>query len=1113
MANKVLGHIESIAGKVTVLHKDGSGEFLTLDAGVYLDDVIAAGKNSHVRIQLVDGSGLKLESGQTAVLDTGLVGSIESHMMATVPSIGILTSVHGDVQIVRDGQALILKAGDSLLAGDILKTGLDSAASLRMLDGSNMNIGPDFLAHLNDDLFPSNYERYLSQGLEDPATIQAAILAGQDPSKDLPPPGIGESGNEGGEAIVISLSDRAVTPESGHDTHDQELPFRLSDEEMLQYPVNVRPDDYPDDPPDAFPDALDDVFVTDEDSVLAGDVSANDTVGNAPATFEVGAGPGNGTLEFNPDGTFSYTPNPDFNGPDSFTYVVTDADGDQGTATVGIQVDPVDDFPVAGVVSVLVDEDGLPSGNDDVAPGDDVGLDELGVPLTNETVATGTLTFSYGGDGAGDVDFISLDGTTADFTSQGSPVVYSWDGAAHTLTAATSTATVFTLVLEVDGLDIPTGAYSLALVGPVDHDIPGTEDNITVTLPFVVTDVDGDAVDGAIAVNIDDDVPVVSDLALGEVTEACNPQNLGSAAIVLGMEPGADGLQSVVFTPDQPNSGTLQIVDGDLVYTPPVDVDNSDGSVSQSFTVEVTDGDGDTATSTVTVDVVRAKIVVGSNADDSGPDDGIDPHILNETGVTSGEINGTASPDILNGDLGGAASTNTNANIILMLDTSGSMGSPISFTDSTGVTSSMTRLDAQKLAVNSLLNEMATSGASEVRVYIIEFNMNASSLGSFDLKTGNGLQEAIDAVNSTENGGATNYEAGLQQAINWSADPGNLLSGGNVVNQAIFVSDGKPNLFIQSDGSVSGTVSASTAMSQILGTDSSGQEQDTTNEVQTLENQFGPIEAVGIAITRQSSINNLDQVEGEPRSSESADNISTANELISVLSDLNPLNQLTAAGDDVINGGDGNDFIFGDAPFTDILAETQGVSLPPGSGWQVFADLEATSNWSHDDTANYVRNNHVELGAETIIDDVGRLAGHDSIDAGAGDDVVYGQEGDDSITGGSGDDILSGGSGADMFIWTADESGLDRVVDFNTEEGDVLNIADLLVGVDNPTAGELDGSYLSVASGSSTTITIFGDSGNADQVIELAGYDTTGRTGIDILNDLLAGPSPGLIVD
>ena len=41
--------------------------------------------------------------------------------------------------------------------------------------------------------------------------------------------------------------------------------------------------------------------------------------------------PANGSVSFNADGTFTYTPNPDFNGSDSFTYEVTDADGATST--------------------------------------------------------------------------------------------------------------------------------------------------------------------------------------------------------------------------------------------------------------------------------------------------------------------------------------------------------------------------------------------------------------------------------------------------------------------------------------------------------------------------------------------------------------------------------------------------------------------------------------------------------------------------------------------------------------------------------------------------------------------------------------------------------------
>jgi hypothetical protein len=50
------------------------------------------------------------------------------------------------------------------------------------------------------------------------------------------------------------------------------------------------------------------------------------------------SGPSNGQLTLNSDGSFSYNPNPGFNGTDSFTYTVTDSGGRTGTATVTLNV-------------------------------------------------------------------------------------------------------------------------------------------------------------------------------------------------------------------------------------------------------------------------------------------------------------------------------------------------------------------------------------------------------------------------------------------------------------------------------------------------------------------------------------------------------------------------------------------------------------------------------------------------------------------------------------------------------------------------------------------------------------------------------------------------------
>ncbi len=841
---------------------------------------------------------------------------------------------------------------------------------------------------------------------------------------------------------------------------------------------------------DDVPTAVDDTNALAEGTVapVTGDVLANDVSGaDVPAAFVsfASTAASYGTFTDTGNGTYSYlldNTDPRVQGLDvgeslteTFAYTMVDADGDTSPATLTITINGADDIP-----TIVVDP-GNPGGANDQVLEEALSPDGSN-PASNGEFATGTFTLADA-DGLDDLVSVTINGTTVALGSLAGSVFAGTNG-----------------TLTVTAYDALTGVatYSYELTAPAT-DVAGIEsDDFTLT----VSDGSTDSAPVSIVIEIIDDVPTVSGANLGEFDEGSGPQIIGPVETVLNITPGADGLQSITFTSLNSLGGTLEVINGQLVYTPPADVDNGDSGTDlqlETFQVTVTDGDGDIAVSQVSVEVVSPELIVGSNSDDDGPDDGMDPHTVNTTPAASGAIVGTGGVDFLAGDIGGTTITATNANVILILDTSGSMTASINFTDSNGVTTSMSRIEAQKLAVNSLLGEMAASGASEVRVHLVEFNTDAASLGTFDLKSG-GLQSAINAVNATTAGGWTNYEAALQQAIDWSAVPGNLLSGSNTVNQAFFVSDGQPNRFLQTDGTVSPTVSAASAMSQVLGTDTSGSQQDNTNEVLILEGQFGPIEAVGIALTSQSDISNLDQIEGEARGSGSADNIFTANELITTLSDLNPLTQLTAAGNDIINGGDGDDIIFGDSMFTDALAVNQGLSTPAGSGWQVFADLEATPGWGREETTDYIRANHAELAAEAT---QGRGGGDDIIDAGAGNDIVYGQEGDDRISGGAGDDILSGGSGADTFVWIANESGADEVLDFNTGEGDVLDIASLLVGESNPTAAELDGTYMSIASGADTIITVFGDSGNADQVIQLTGFNTSGLDSVQIIENLL----------
>src|SRR5262249_57269717 len=69
------------------------------------------------------------------------------------------------------------------------------------------------------------------------------------------------------------------------------------------------------------------------------------------------SGPAHGSLTLNADGSFTYTPNADYNGPDSFAYRANDGAADSNVATVSIAVVPVNDAPVAQNDAAATSED------------------------------------------------------------------------------------------------------------------------------------------------------------------------------------------------------------------------------------------------------------------------------------------------------------------------------------------------------------------------------------------------------------------------------------------------------------------------------------------------------------------------------------------------------------------------------------------------------------------------------------------------------------------------------------------------------------------------------------------------------------------------------------
>ena len=88
-------------------------------------------------------------------------------------------------------------------------------------------------------------------------------------------------------------------------------------------------------------------------------VLANDRDADGDSlTAELVSGPTHGELSLNGDGTFTYTPDPQFLGFDSFTYLANDGTANSSVATVTIEVVDVNSIPQAQNDTYSIDEDG-----------------------------------------------------------------------------------------------------------------------------------------------------------------------------------------------------------------------------------------------------------------------------------------------------------------------------------------------------------------------------------------------------------------------------------------------------------------------------------------------------------------------------------------------------------------------------------------------------------------------------------------------------------------------------------------------------------------------------------------------------------------------------------
>lgn len=155
----------------------------------------------------------------------------------------------------------------------------------------------------------------------------------------------------------------------------------------------------PEPPTNNPPVTVDDTATTDEDTAVDIPVLLNDSDPDGDPLTVTGATAPNGTVTINPDNTLTYSPDPDFNGPDEITYTVDDGNGGTATGTVAVTVTPVNDAPVAG-------DDAIPTGfettvdipvlvNDTDVDGDTLRVDSIGAAGNGTTSVNADGTIAY----------------------------------------------------------------------------------------------------------------------------------------------------------------------------------------------------------------------------------------------------------------------------------------------------------------------------------------------------------------------------------------------------------------------------------------------------------------------------------------------------------------------------------------------------------------------------------------------------------------------------------------------------------------------------------------------------------------------------------------------
>jgi len=495
---------------------------------------------------------------------------------------------------------------------------------------------------------------------------------------------------------------------------------------------------------------------------------------------------------------------------------------------------------------------------------------------------------------------------------------------------------------------------------------------------------------------------------------------------------------------------------------------------------------------------------------------------LDVGGGDNGVITGGDGNDVLIGDLGGKITIvdpASNYNISLLVDTSGSMGSDSG-------ESGLSLMELTKQALKNLANQLQEH-EGVINVQLVSFSTHASTPLVLEGLGSSNVDQLLGAIDDLEPDGGTNYQAAFEQSVNWFNAQNNQADTQEFESLTYFLTDGDPTFDYRTDnGNESGPGNATSYT--VL--------QNSVNAFQTL-GAVSQVEAIGVGAGATEQYLRFFTTTGDDVDTNSVyvqgfgdygwvdgdydyynwgagtvtaqagdvDIVNNADDLAAALEGGSELEELVESEQDIVQGGAGNDIIYGDVINTDHLEWTNqstGVEFNQGShDGMGYEGLVQYLKWGINDgdepdseqVIEYVRENW-----ESLIDLTRNEGPGNTIDGQEGDDIAIGGAGNDELVGGAGNDILTGGLGADVFRWEFGNQGTesmpaeDVVQDFSegtytgSGEADQLDLADLLQGETEENIAD----YLSVtqeADGLVFQVSHDGAAGGETQTIRLKG--------------------------